>query len=1293
MESSGKREIIQMTMKEHIKNKSMWAGSKTFQKEEIFIKQDNKFVMSQVSYPPVLYKIIDEIITNAIDHYVVFPKEVTEIKIAVNKTGMISVYNNGPGISVIKKKNRDGVEMYQPQMIYCEYFAGSNLNHDPNRIVGGTNGLGAKLTTVFSKLMVIETLSNGTHYKQSVHDGLDKIDDPIITYNVKEKDYTNISFIPNYSEFENKSNENIDWYKIIYLICENRAWQAAAYVNANVYFNNKLIKLPKCKFTNYCLMFIDDVISFQMTSPKSKHVFDICLGLSNGSFGQISLINGVYLPNGGPHIKYIQNLINDNLKSRLTKILKKVKVVFKNSMINNNLFLFVKGSIPNIDFVGQTKETYNTSSEKFDGYEIQNSDMDKIWQLLEPIIMQSLLQKQLGDLKIRTNRSRLDIPKYKGANNCGNPKLSSKCCLIITEGDSATGTVNIGLMGNIPNFNYDYYGTYGVEGVIVNALKESLISKVSDNSDSSEESNETKKTKKKKPIKKSADMDDDTNTNNSNNTINNNSNNYNNSINATNTTNTTNITNDTTNDTIISNQSYESLQLVPNNKLLDNVRLSNLIKILGLDFRKKYELNEKGNKEFKTLRYGSIAGLTDADLDGFNIFGLICTFFMSYWPSLVKRGFIKKIKTPIVRAYPYNKKKYVEEFYSEKELKLWISQQGENVKSQYSFNYYKGLGSHVEAMGEVKSMFENIEKKLITYSFDELALQSMYVSYGSDTSPRKKYLSHDVDIEEIIGNEIPISQQFLRDTKLYQRDNLTRKLPNFIDGFVISRRKVFYTARKVAKSKIKVAGLSSSVVTEANYHHGEDSLSKTIIRMAQGFPGARNLPLLIPLGNFGSRYTGYKDFAAPRYIHTKYNTHMADKLFRPEDDYILEYELDEGKRYEPKFYVPILPYVLLETNEIPATGWSVNIHARKLSDVISNTKKMIKGEIKECAKLPYWQKDFNGERRKYKNRVYFVGVYEYDEDNNTVNITDLPPGLHSQIYLKGDEKKNNREKKKITNSEKRVNKKSTESKKGSKGPSGIIYKEFIDNYDDRTTSNKIDILLYLKDGAFEEIKKYGNDTFDCFEEYLELKVPMYDRINLLNEHNSVVEYKNYEDVFNNWFEYRKNLYKIRIERELILTDLRIKMLMNQQRFSMSHDTYKITKDNTLQDVVKKLSKEKYDIFNKTLLNQPKYTSISDLIRLITVEDADYDYLLDMNYKDITEEAYKKREEQIKKLKEYLLWLNEDNNEKDEKTDKNEKIIGAKIWLSEIEELESAIKKGYESDWLYGENNFKFRKNK
>ena len=115
---------------------------------------------------------------------------------------------------------------------------------------------------------------------------------------------------------------------------------------------------------------------------------------------------------------------------------------------------------------------------------------------------------------------------------------------------------------------------------------------------------------------------------------------------------------------------------------------------------------------------------------------------------------------------------------------------------------------------------------------------------------------------------------------------------------------------------------------------------------------------------------GYKDAASARYISTMLNYKLTDKLFRKEDDYVLEYTPIEGIYYEPKYYVPIIPYALLENNKIPATGWKIVTYARDLDAIFLNTRKMIKGEIDKCGKLVAWLKDFKGKYVQVNGKVY-----------------------------------------------------------------------------------------------------------------------------------------------------------------------------------------------------------------------------------------------------------------------------------------------------------------------------------
>jgi hypothetical protein len=61
------------------------------------------------------------------------------------------------------------------------------------------------------------------------------------------------------------------------------------------------------------------------------------------------------------------------------------------------------------------------------------------------------------------------------------------------------------------------------------------------------------------------------------------------------------------------------------------------------------------------------------------------------------------------------------------------------------------------------------------------------------------------------------------------------------------------TALPAGGSEVKVAQLAGYVSEHTAYHHGEASLVSTIVGMAQDFPGSNNVPLLQPLGQFGTR--------------------------------------------------------------------------------------------------------------------------------------------------------------------------------------------------------------------------------------------------------------------------------------------------------------------------------------------------------------------------------------------------------------------------------------------------------
>lgn len=81
-------------------------------------------------------------------------------------------------------------------------------------------------------------------------------------------------------------------------------------------------------------------------------------------------------------------------------------------------------------------------------------------------------------------------------------------------------------------------------------------------------------------------------------------------------------------------------------QILDNAEINNLIKILGLQYNKKYSSED----DLKSLRYGHVMIMTDQDQDGSHIKGLLINFIHSNWPQLTRLPFLEEFITPIVKV-------------------------------------------------------------------------------------------------------------------------------------------------------------------------------------------------------------------------------------------------------------------------------------------------------------------------------------------------------------------------------------------------------------------------------------------------------------------------------------------------------------------------------------------------------------------------------------------------------------------------------------------------------------------
>jgi len=107
----------------------------------------------------------------------------------------------------------------------------------------------------------------------------------------------------------------------------------------------------------------------------------------------------------------------------------------------------------------------------------------------------------------------------------------------------------------------------------------------------------------------------------------------------------------------------------------------------------------------------------------------------------------------------------------------------------------------------------------------------------------------DNSVDKIAINEF-INKELIQ----FSMADVIRSIPSLVDGFKPGQRKILYGCfKRNLTSEIKVAQLTGYIAEHTAYHHGEQSLSTTIVNLAQDYVGSNNISLLVPNGQFGTR--------------------------------------------------------------------------------------------------------------------------------------------------------------------------------------------------------------------------------------------------------------------------------------------------------------------------------------------------------------------------------------------------------------------------------------------------------
>ena len=155
-------------------------------------------------------------------------------------------------------------------------------------------------------------------------------------------------------------------------------------------------------------------------------------------------------------------------------------------------------------------------------------------------------------------------------------------------------------------------------------------------------------------------------------------------------------------------------------KIAENEELNLLINALGLE------------EDIEDLRYNKIIVATDADDDGMHIRMLVLTFFMKYYPDLIRRGHVYILQTPLFRVKNKNTVRYC---YNAEEKEDAIKE----LKTKVEITRFKGLG---EISWDEFTGFIGKDMRLdkVRLSDEEPLSDIMEFYMGKNTTERQEFI-------------------------------------------------------------------------------------------------------------------------------------------------------------------------------------------------------------------------------------------------------------------------------------------------------------------------------------------------------------------------------------------------------------------------------------------------------------------------------------------------------------------------------------------------------------------------
>lgn len=400
-----------------------------------------------------------------------------------------SFWNDGLGIPVQcheQTVSDSGRSMYIPELIFGNLLTSTNYDDNEERLTSGRNGIGVKLSNVFSKRFEIEIYDAESRkiYSQAWNNHMRDMASPIIrSKSTPKSSYTKITFWPDFECFSKRSDDG-KWGSTLPALLHRIAYDTAALTGVPVYFSRVVDSSPvRIQFKNLreyvqkCFpVQNNELLDGRIDLDKNQYIDFVIGTIDSPECMEMGYVNGIYNREGGVHVDAVSTDLFRQLHQRFTKARKDFPLTIKD--LKSHFFIFVHAMLVNPTFTNQNKTRLVSPSPKMTlDSKIVQTIFSK-WVTVKDRIAELLRQKEILSLRKSENKKRLQstarIDGLDSANLAGTSR-SHECTLILCEGLSAKTYAVAGIqIGWANKKGRDFFGIYPLRGKLLNCRNASV---------------------------------------------------------------------------------------------------------------------------------------------------------------------------------------------------------------------------------------------------------------------------------------------------------------------------------------------------------------------------------------------------------------------------------------------------------------------------------------------------------------------------------------------------------------------------------------------------------------------------------------------------------------------------------------------------------------------------------------------------------------------------------------------------------------------------------------------------